>query len=659
MPESRQAVSRRLFRFDQFELDSAQGLLLHEGNKLKLQPQPFRILEYLLRKAPAIISREELGEHIWGTGVHVDLDQSLNYCIRQIRQVLGDSATEPRYLETLPRQGYRFIGLLEIPVFSAPEIALSPKEGHPVFAPATSTSDTVSTLEPPAILAERPRALLKAWLSNRHAGLATLSAFAIVLIAAGAVWRFHSRRQAEAFPQIRSIAVLPLDNLSGELGHDSFADGMTDELITMLVKNSTLEVKSRTSVMQYKGVHRPLREIARELGVDAVLEGSLAQRGDSVHMTLQLIKASSDVHLLAESYDRDVRNVAALPGEAAKAIADATHSAVVTTERARYVRPEAHDAYLRGHYLWFANVSKKSGDTNQHAGEAFRSATELQPDYAPAWSGLSTYYGAGAIVGTLRPEDSLGPAEAAARKAIELDPSLPEAHLALGSAIFINRWDWAQAQAEISRAIELDPKFAEAYHFRAKILAALNRHDEAIQAQRTAAELDPFGRPWALALSLLLARRYDEGLLDAHQRLEANPMDSTLYYVLAETYRRKGLLKESVPMLEQELSLRGEKKDEEGVRRAFSQGSYEGVLRWQIASLKERQRTKYVSPVELAALYAQLHLREETLSLLEEGLRQRSPHLLWIQNDPAYDFLHKEERYRTIVRKVDLPPSFE
>jgi len=303
-------------------------------------------------------------------------------------------------------------------------------------------------------------------------------------------------------------------------------------------------------------------------------------------------------------------------------------------------------------------VSKKSGDTNQHAGEAFRTATELQPDYAAAWSGLSTYYGAGAIVGTLRPEDSLGPAEAAARKAIELDPSLPEAHLALGSSIFINRWDWVQAQAEISRAIELDPKFAEAYHFRAKILAALNRHDEAIHAQRIAAELDPFGRPWALALSLLLARRYDEALLDANQRLEANAMDSALYFVAAETYRRQGSQKESVQMLERELSLRGNKKDEESVRQAFRHGNYEGVLRWQIASLEERQRTKYVSPVALALLYAELHVREKSLDLLEEGVRQRAPDLLWIQNDPAYDFLHKEERYRAIVRKVGLPEDF-
>lgn len=651
MPAFRQSVSTVLFRFDHFELDSAQGLLRDKGNKVKLQPQPLRVLEYLLRNAPDIVSREELGDHIWGTGVHVDLDQSLNYCIRQIRQVLSDSATQPLYLETLPRQGYRFIGPLTIEDLSTPEIPLSPAKEHSDFTSAAPLPDTLTTVKPPGPWAQTVRGL-KAQLSNGRSRVALLSALALVLIAAGVIWRLHRIRQAQALPHIRSIAVLPLDNLSGEPGHDYFVDGMTDELITMLVRDSTLEVRSRTSVMQYKGVHRPLREIAHELGVDAVLEGSLVQRGDSVHMTLQLIKASSDVHLLAESYDRDVKNVASLPDEAAQAVAHATQSGVRLTEKARYIRPEAHDAYLRGHYLWFANA-------NELAGEAFRAATELQPDYAAAWSGLSAYYGAGAVVGTLAPEDSLGPAEAAARKAIELDPSLPEAHLVLGSSIFINRWDWVQAQAEISRAIELDPKFAEAYHFRAKILAALNRHDEAIQAQRIAAELDPFARPWALVLSLLLARRYDEALLEANQRLEANPMDSTLYLMISEAYRRKGAQKESVQMLERQLSLQGNKKDEESVQQAFRHGNYEGVLRWRIASLEERQQTRYVSPVELALLYAELHEREKSLSLLEEGLRQRAPALLWIQNDPAYDFLHKEERYRAIVRKVGLPEAFD
>ena len=286
---------------------------------------------------------------------------------------------------------------------------------------------------------------------------------------------------------------------------------MTDELITMLAKNSTLRVVSRTSVMQYKGARRPLPEIARALGVDGILEGSIARSGEKVHMTVQLIQAPSDTHLWAESYDRDASDIVSLPREAAQTIAKRLNSAVPQAPLPRYVNPEAHDAYLRGRYLWYAGQYGKSFGY-------FKKATELQPDYAPGWSGLSIYYEASAIDGQKSPAETLAAGEEAARKAVQLDDSFPEAHLALCAAIFINRWDWTRSDQECKRAIELDPEFAEAYHFRAKILATLNRNQEAIEAQKKATELDPFARPFALAYSYQLARQYDAALTDALQR---------------------------------------------------------------------------------------------------------------------------------------------
>ncbi len=456
-------------------------------------------------------------------------------------------------------------------------------------------------------------------------------------------------RHATALPRISSVAVLPIDNFSGDPAQNYYADGITDELITMLAKNSTLRVVSRTSVMQYKGVHRPLRDIARELGVDGVLEGSVARSGDQVHLNLQLIEAATDSHVWAESYDRDAKDAGPLPREVAQTIAKRLNSAVQTAPP-QYVSPEAHDAYLRGRYLWFL------GD-NDEAGKYFKQATELQPDYALGWSGLANYYGAGAIEGDLDPEKTLAPQEEAARKSIALDDSLPEAHLAMGAAWF-EQWDWARADAEVDRAIELNPDFAEAYHFRAKMREAMNRKQEAVDAEKKAAELDPFQRPWALTLAYLETRQYDAALKEGLQKLETSPQDQILLGIVSDTYRCEGRQKEAVETMEKEFLAGGGAASAAAVQSAFEQGGYGAVVRWQLAREQKRALKHYVSPVSLAYLYAQLGQREETLALLEKGYQEASPLLLWIQDDPAFDFLHGDKRYWAIIRRVGLPTEY-
>ena len=635
-------TTRAVRRFGDFELDAERGVLLRNGVKVKLQPQPFRVLEYLVARAPAVLTREELGDHIWGASVHVDLDLSLNYCIRQIRLVLDEDAARPRYLETLPRQGYRFIGLVDAVAGtgeSTPERAVDE---------AVLSGDDDRREDGDAGEGERATALAMAAGVGRRGWLVIAGGVLACVLAGLMVWSMHQRRFAQR--RIASLAVLPLENYSGDPTQDYFADGLTDELITMLAKNSRLRIPSRTSVMQYKGARRPLREIARELGVDAVLEGSVARSGDQVHLNVQLIQATTDAHLWAESYDRDTRDFISLPREAAQTIARQLQSTVVGAGAARYVSPEAHDAYLRGRYLWFNDKTAKSG-------EYFRRATELQPDYALGWSGLSIYYGASALVGILSPEDSLAQAESAGRRAVDLDGSLAEAHLALGSALLLHRWDWSAALREIDLANQLDPTFAEAWHFRAKVLATLNRHEEAIVAQRRATELDPFARPWAMALSFLVARRYDEALTEIGRRLESNPTDPILYGVLSKTYSAKGMEAESAQAYSKELELSGEGAAAEEVRHVFATGGREALLRWQLARLRQSASREYVSPVELARVQAELHQPEEALSLLEEALAHRSPLLLWIETEPAFDVLHETARYRAIVRGLGLPDA--
>ncbi len=425
---------------------------------------------------------------------------------------------------------------------------------------------------------------------------------------------------------------------------------MTDELITMLAKDSTLRIVSRTSVMQYRGARRPLPEIARALHVDAILEGSVSRSADQVHMTLQLIRADTDSHLWADSYERDANDVA-LPDEAAKAIAKQLHRAVPAVKAIRYVNPAAHDAYLHGQYLWFS-------DRMEESGAWFRKAIDLQPDYALAWAGLADYYGEGIAGDFLDPRTNIVPEEQAAERALELDPNLPQAHQAMGAMFLIDRWDWADADREILRAISLDPQDGELYYLRAWLLQAVNRDAEAIDLGKKAMEIDPFSRPYALASLYEAARQFDAALAEIQLRMEADPNNLDLLGLEMDTWRRMGNYKEAVDAWARWHILTGDPQSAANLRHAYDRGGARGFVRWQLGRRLIQSKSHYVSPVELASYYAQLGDKERTLALLEEGYRQHATDTLWIQRDPAYDFLHSDPRYRAIVQKTGVPPTY-
>jgi TolB-like protein len=472
-----------------------------------------------------------------------------------------------------------------------------------------------------------------------------LLAIAIIVLAA----RFWIRHHHAAKPDIASLAVLPLDNLSGDPGQEYFADGMTDELTTMLAKNSTLRVVSRTSATRYKRTERSLPEIARALGVDAILEGSVARSGNRTHMTLQLVQADNDSHLWAESYDRD-RDDVALPAEAAQAIAKRLNR-FVPAAAARYVNPAARDAYFRGRFLWFNGEFEKSK-------QYFLKAIELQPDYARGWAGLSIYYVGATVSGVLDPRGNLDLGEQSAARALQLDPTLPEAHQAMGAAYFFGRWDFAAADRELLQGISLDPRFAALYHLRSKLLGVLNRQAEAIQSEKMAMELDPFERPVAMAQAYMVARQYDAALDDVKLRLQTNPADTSVLFIASEIYRRQGMRAEQVETSAKLQVATGDPRAADDLRKAYRKGGLPAFVRLELAQRNEQAKKGYVSPVDLASYHAQLGEREPTLSLLEEACRQRAPHVLWIQTDPSYDFLHDDPRYRSLVQKMGLPPTY-
>lgn len=624
------AVNRGRQKFGEFELDSRSGELFRGGRPVKIQAQPLRVLSILLEHHGEIVSREQLRAGIWGDATFVEFDQGLNYAIRQIRLALRDEVSKPRYIETLPKQGYRFVAGI---VDADPKSPAEPGAADPL---AASLNGGVPKPEP-APSSARPYRLI--W-------LALAGCVAVVLLVLG--WFVTDRHLSTQ--SIRSLAVIPLDNLSGDSNQEYFADGITDEITTMLAKNSTLRIISRTSAMQFKGVHKPLQEIARALNVDGILEGSISRSGNQVHMTLQLIRADTDAHLWAESYDRDLNDVAALPGEAAHDIAARLHSSIASTAPARYVNPDAHDAYLRGRFLWFRGQ-------NEEAGKEFRKAVELQPDYALGWTGLSSYYGVGIWGGSMNPVQTMARAEAAAQKAVDLDDQLAEGHLILGASIFSFQWDFARGFQEVSRALELDPKLTQAIHMRARFLSILGRHQEAIQTQKTASEIDPFERPWAMVTILDEARQYDAALAEAREKLEADP-GIDMYSLIGMAYRGKDMPMEWAQAYEKQLQVEGDPASAAVVHLAFQRGGQKAVLHWQLDQLQGKAKTSYVSPVYLALVYAQLGNREKALSSLEQGFREHSPLLLWIQLDPAYDFLHADERYRSIIKRVGLPPSY-
>src|SRR5215467_1365555 len=397
MPEDRQL--RRRLRFGVFELDLRAGELRKHGLRVRLQEQPFQVLAMLLEHHGEVVTREELQKKLWSADTFVDFDHGLNKAINKIREALGDSAESPRFIETVARRGYRF--LAEVKVDDAAPSRSTETAGDPPHA--TGHSDFAKRVPS-----------LRAW---------KISAFVLLLLGAPfAAWRLHSWNRPS--PIIRSLAVLPLESLSNDASQDFFADGMTDELISDLGQISELRVISRTSVMAYKHARKPLPQIARELKVDAVVEGTVLRSGDQVRITAQLIEASADKHLWSQSYEGELRDALELQNKVARAIADQIRISLNPQEQAalkaaKVVNPEAYVSYLKGRYFW----NKRTGDSLKAALAYFNQAIEEDPKYARAYSGLADTY---ALLGdwqyaVMTPKEALPKAKAAAIKALELD----------------------------------------------------------------------------------------------------------------------------------------------------------------------------------------------------------------------------------------------
>jgi len=624
-------------KFAEFELDRGRYELRRGDSVLKLEKIPMELLILLVESNGQLVTRDEMVEKIWGKDVFVDTEHGINTAIRKIRAALSEDADKPRYIQTVQGKGYRFGADVSD---GRPTVTLSVEESQPdgMTSPVRSASVPIAAAESHRLW----------WPVAIAAIILCLAAGIAVVRNEGGIRDRLSRKNGP--PQIHSIAVLPLANLSGDPSEDYYADGMTDEIITALAQNRALRVVSRTSAMQYKGVKKPLREIAQALGVDGILEGSLVRNADHVHMNLQLIYAPTDTHIWAKSYNRDRNGAMSLPEELSDTIASEAKVASRPARQLQYVNPEAHDAYLRGRYLW---VAGNYGESRKY----FEKAIQLQPGYAPGWSGLSdSILASGA--GTAPARGLVDKAEAAAGKAIELDDNFAGGHHAMAGVYLFGKWDWDRADAESRRSLELDPNFSEAHHLHSYILFAMNRVPEALQEQKRATEIDPFERPWALGRAYYRVRQYDAALEEFRMRAQAGSAALWVHSFLSKVYGFKGMEEESVQEMEENARIHFGEKAAAEIHRAYERGGRRAVLLLRLEDLKTRSRKDYVSPFDLAEAYADLGMKDEALRELGDAYRERSMELVFLQQEPNFDFLHSDQRYQGLVKKIGLVPAY-
>jgi len=564
-----------MMRFGAFEVDLRAGELRKHGIRIKLQDQPFHILQILLEHRGEVVTREELQRQIWPADTFVDFDRGLNNAVKRLREALGDSAENPRLIETLARRGYRFIGSLEV----------------------------------------KPRG-------------------------------------------IESLAVLPLENLSGDPEQEYFADGLTEALITNLAKISALHVVSRTSAMKYKGVHKSLREIGRDLGVAGIVEGTVLRSGSQVRISVQLINASSDTHMWAESYDRDLRDILTLQSEVARTIAAEVQAKLKPREQeqlasVRPVNPEAYMAYLKGRFYW----NKRTPGGLNRGTEHFQQAIERDPTYAAAYAGLADSAGIAGWWGFVTPEQGCGLAKEAARKSLEIEETA-EAHASLGWAMIHYDFDTLSAEREFQRAIELNPRYPSAHQWYAHLLGYMKRWDQSLQEATQALQLDPLSPIINVSYAgcFWYTHQWDRAIEHCRKALEFDPNSVSLRFMLANAYEGKGMHEEAIC----ERIWGVEHTDGASAFLAELAGSYAAAGKQDEATrilkqLTEVSKGRYVPAYWVALVHAALKDTDEAFRWLDKAYRERSARLAFAKIDPRLDYLRSDPRYHDLLRRMKFP----
>ena len=593
------------------------------------------LLILLVLKRGELVSRDEIIAKLWGRDVFIETEYGINTAIRKIRQTLGDDSERSRFVQTVVGKGYRFIAPIEY---------LSQRD-----AESLQVADSSSPIEG----SQDAKARRTPW-NLWFAGF-------VVLTLALAVGIYYQRSQARGrygYRQIRSLAVLPLQNLSGDPAQEYFADGITDALITGLSRISSLQVISRTSVMRYKRSAKPLPEIARDLNVDAVIEGAVIRSGSRVRVTAQLIEAQSDRHLWADEYDYELRDVLTLQSDAAKAIANEIRVKLTPMEQqwlaARHpVNPEALDEYLKGRSFWGQRTEPGLWKAIEH----FQSAIGKDPDYAMAYSGLADSYSILGVYTYASPTEVFPKAKVAALKALQLDDNLAEAHVSMGIVLERLDWDWDGVDRHQRRAIELDPGYATAHHWRSYHLDVMGRFDEGIQEMGLAWRLDPFSLPinTSYGTAFLYARRYDDAMRKYREAEDLDPNFILVHSEIARVYIQTGQLDLAISEAQKAAELSNQlPRFEAEVASALALSGQQSKAREILLELKRRSIERYVSPYDLALVYTALNDKDAAFNSLENAYGERSAWLPWLNRDPRFDALRLDPRFVSLVQRIGL-----
>ena len=634
-------------RFGPFEADLRSGELRKNGVRLKLEGQPFQVLAVLLSRPGQLVTRDEIRKELWPDETFVDFEQGINAAVKRLRAALEDSAEEPNLIETLPRRGYRFIGHIEDGRQPVPSSAEGSGTDAQLNRPVTEES------QPTRSEGNRQRAIPWRRLLVGFGSLAMLVITAIILNPRGWLDRLLVRPSAG---EITSIAVLPLENLTGDPQQEYLVDGITEELITELGKISALRVISRTSAMAFKGSKKPLPEIARQLGVDAVLEGAVTRNGDRVRISARVIHCSQERTLWSESYERDLQDISKLQSEIVLVVTDEIKVKLLTQEQAhlaqaRSVNPRAYEAYLMGRYL----QARRTPEHMRKAYAYFQRALEIDPSYAPAYVGIVDCYSIG---GGRQMEVSIKEADArmkeTANQVVKLDGGSAAAHYA-SAMVKWHEWDFPGAEQEFQRALELNPGDVQARQHYAHYLLSVRRPLDAQREIQHALALDPLSPMLTVDLghTFFYAGQYSEAI---QQGLKALSMEKEYRYarmMLGSSYRQSGRIREAL-----EVGWPNPFRPEQN-RRAkeiYEQSGTQPMLRFLLNDVEQRHATGdfYSRSSEVARWYAEVGDNDRALSWLEKAYQEHDPWLPMDLAGPAWDRLSSDPRFKDLLRRIGL-----
>ena len=627
--------SARRLRFGVFEADLGARELTKLGKLLPLQEQPFQLLAMLLEKPGALVTREELRARLWPQTV-VDFDHGLNKAISKIRDVLGDSAENPRFIQTVARRGYRF--LADVTVVDT---------GRVEAAPLGTVSVDSQTRDDPGLAKGRSRRVA-AW---AMAALA-LALLSVVLF----IW---IRSTSSSYrPAIRSLAVLPLENLSGDESQDYFADGMTDELITDLAQISDLRVISRSSMMTYKHSRKSLADIAHELDVQAVVEGGILRSGDRVRITAQLIRVPADEHIWAHSYEGDLRDALILQNQVAQSIADQIRVTVSSQQHAQnpqVVNAEAYDSYLKGRYYW----NERTGEGLKEAIKYFKRSITIDPSNAEAYSGLAdTYALAGDWeYGILPPTEAFPLAKAAANEALALNDRLGEAHTSLAFVLDLYYWDWDAAETQYKLAINLNPGYATTHHWYAWHLLVLGKNAEGMFEMRKAESLDPLSLIIRsdVADALSASHLFEESVLQSRKTLALDPNFAIGHFQLAEALVQEHHYEEAVTEFQHAIELSGHQAAfDANLAHAYALSGRKAQALQIAQDMETRPDLNPSANASIALIYVGLGDLDQAMIWLNKAYDARFNPSILIR--PAFDPLRSDARFRELRDRIGLPP---